>query len=336
MRSLKRRKAGGGGATSGEEYEALRTRSRSMEHILQPAGEQRMGSGMDNPNYWVQPYSRSRSLPRHLERGERWEEEAAWEGGSQKRRASREDLGRTWREEPAWSSGRGEEQLHRSWREELEERSARAEMERSWKMRRRTAESSRTPQPGRKSSDSSTPDTVQSSLHSLASGKSVTIANTVEIIPRASLANSRSRREGEVSVNNVKIGRGEGLSQGLREVGASQTLGRVGLSLGREVVTNQGKEGVTLGRGVRLGRQEETRFEFSLCVCGCFCRCCKKIANIFPLYLSETSSRTRRPAKYLRQCLPLSIQHCHSGGRIYPLYQVIYDNYMLKYAGLSW
>ena len=270
MRSLKRRKAGGGGATSGEEYEALRTRSRSMEHILQPAGEQRMGSGMDNPNYWVQPYSRSRSLPRHLERGERWEEEAAWEGGSQKRRASREDLGRTWREEPAWSSGRGEEQLHRSWREELEERSARAEMERSWKMRRRTAETSRTPQPGRKSSDSSTPDTVQSSLHSLASGKSVTIANTVEIIPRASLANSRSRREGEVSVNNVKIGRGEGLSQGLREVGASQTLGRVGLSLGREVVTNQGKEGVTLGRGVRLGRQEETRF--SLCVCGCcFC-----------------------------------------------------------------
>ena len=81
VRSLKRRKAGGGGATSGEEYEALRTRSRSMEHILQPAGEQRMGAGMDNPNYWVQPYSRSRSLPRHLERGERWEEEAAWEGG---------------------------------------------------------------------------------------------------------------------------------------------------------------------------------------------------------------------------------------------------------------
>ena len=272
VRSLKRRKAGGGGATSGEEYEALRTRSRSMEHILQPPGEQRMGAGMDNPNYWVQPYSRSRSLRRHLERGERWEEEGACEGGNQKRRASREDLGRTWREEPAWSSGRGEVGEHRSWREELEERSARAEMERSWKMRRRTAETSRTPQPGRKSSDSSTPDTVQSSLHSLASGKSVTIANTVEIIPRASLANSRSRREGEVSVNNVKIGRGEGLSQGLREVGASQTLGRVGLSLGREVVTNQGKEGVTLGRGVRLGRQEETRFVFLLCGCGCcFC-----------------------------------------------------------------
>ena len=131
-------------------------------------------------------------------------------------------------------------------------------MERSWKMRRRTAEASRTPQPGRKSSDSSTPDTVQSSLHSLASGKSVTIAPTVEIIPRASLANSRNRREGEVSVNNVRIGRGEGLTMG----GPSQTLGREvsreGLSLVREA-PNHGREGVTLGRGVRLGRPEETR-----------------------------------------------------------------------------
>ena len=262
VRSLKRRKAGG----SGEEYEALRTRSRSMEHILQQPGEQRL-SGMDNPNYWVQPYSRSRSLPRHLERGERWEGEA-WEGTGIHRRASREDVGerRGWREEErsGWSS-RGEHQgelssQHRSWREELEERSARAEMERSWKMRRRTAESSRTPQPGRKSSDSSTPDTVQSSLHSLASGKSVTIAPTVEIIPRASLANSRNRRDGEVSVNNVRIGRGEGrdgLSMG-REGGTSQTLGREGLSLVREV-PNHGREGVTLGRGVRLGRSEETR-----------------------------------------------------------------------------
>ena len=135
VRSLKRRKAGG----SGEEYEALRTRSRSMEHILQQPGEQRL-SGMDNPNYWVQPYSRSRSLPRHLERGERWEGEA-WEGTGIHRRASREDVGerRGWREEErsGWSS-RGEHQgdqssQHRSWREELEERSARAEMERSWK-----------------------------------------------------------------------------------------------------------------------------------------------------------------------------------------------------------
>ena len=255
VRSLKRRKAGG----SGEEYEALRTRSRSMEHILQPPGDQRL-SGMDNPNYWVQPYSRSRSLPRHLERGERWEGEA-WEGVGINRRASREDVGerRGWREEQGWS--RGEEQgiQHRSWREELEERSARAEMERSWKMRRRTAETTRTPQAGRKSSDSSTPDTVQSSLHSLASAKSVTIAPTVEIIPRASLANSRNRREGEVSVNNVRIGSSqgrEGFSVGRGEVGASQTLGREGLSLARE---NQGREGVTLGRGVRLGRPEETR-----------------------------------------------------------------------------
>ena len=199
-----------------------------MEHILQGAGEQRL-SGMDNPNYWVQPYSRSRSLPRHLERGERWEGEA-WEGTGIHRRASREDVGerRGWREEERWSSSRGDQQQqqgeqssqHRSWREELEERTARAEMERSWKIRRRTAEASRTPQPGRKSSDSSTPDTVQSSLHSLASGKSVTIAPTVEIIPRASLANSRNRREGEVSVNNVRIGRREGLNMG----GTSQTL----------------------------------------------------------------------------------------------------------------
>ena len=129
-------------------------------------------------------------------------------------------------------------------------------------MRRRTAaEASRTPQPGRKSSDSSTPDTVQSSLHSLASGKSVTIAPTVEIIPRASLANSRNRREGEVSVNNVRIGGSqgrEGLSMG-REGGTSQTLGR---EVGREVreAPNHGREGVTLGRGVRLGRPEETRY----------------------------------------------------------------------------
>ena len=271
VRSLKRRKAGGG---SGEEYEALRTRSRSMEHILQQPGEQRL-SGMDNPNYWVQPYSRSRSLPRHLERGERWEGEA-WEGVGIHRRASREDVGdrRGWREDErsGWSSrgerqGEQSSQQHRSWREELEERSARAEMERSWKMRRRTAaEASRTPQPGRKSSDSSTPDTVQSSLHSLASGKSVTIAPTVEIIPRASLANSRNRnREGEVSVNNVRIGRGEGVSQGREGLsmgreggGASQTLGREGLSLVRET-PNHGREGVTLGRGVRLGRPEETR-----------------------------------------------------------------------------
>ena len=132
-------------------------------------------------------------------------------------------------------------------------------------------------------------------MHSLASGKSVTIANTVEIIPRASLANSRSRREGEVSVNNVKIGRGEGLSQGLREVGASQTLGRVGLSLGREVVTSQGKEGVTLGRGVRLGRQEETRFEISLLVCSY----CKK-SQIYLLclrnFLSDTETSEVSPS----------------------------------------
>ena len=148
-------------------------------------------------------------------------------------------------------------------------------MERSWKIRRRTETSSRTPQagrksdesfiPGRKSSDSSTPDTVQSSLHSLASGKSVTIAPTVEIIPRASLANSRNRlREGEVSVNNVRIGGGGQGREGL-SMGTSQTLGREvgrgeGLSLVREAPNHAGREGVTLGRGVRLGRPEETRY----------------------------------------------------------------------------
>ena len=49
--------------------------------------------------------------------------------------------------------------------------------------------------------------------------------------------------------------------------------------------------------------------------------------------VSETSSRTLRPAKYLRQCLPLSIQHCHSGGRISDNMD---DDYLLYMHRLSW
>jgi hypothetical protein len=226
VRSLKRRgKAGGGGGMGGEEYEALRVRSRSMEHMLAPGeGGSRPGSraGLDNPNYWVQPgqqqlYSRSRSLPRHLERGERWEEqEPGWEAGGGR---ATQTLGREGRERwrgQAWEAGAPG---RRSWREELEG-SHRAEMERSWRVRRRMVQEppARTPQAGRKSSDSSAPDTVQSSLHSLASGKSVTIAPTVEIIPRACLA--RRREAAEVSVNSVRVAVKEGPGQLRGERGA--------------------------------------------------------------------------------------------------------------------
>ena len=223
----------------------------------------------------MQPYSRSRSLPRHLERGERWQEgreerQEYWQASTlgreregrsasrehlERRSAGREELGRRgsredvverrgWREEPR-DELRGGQSEPRSWREEVEEQAGRAEAERSWKMRRRSEMGRGTPVVGRreeqrKSSDSSAPETVLSSLHSVQSGKMVTIAPQVrlllllltllllllfllqflllllllllvllllcqvEIIPRASLG--KRLPSGEVMVNSVRLG----------------------------------------------------------------------------------------------------------------------------------